>query len=88
MSAANQEKYRTIAGLIKEGDAAGALAQLDALLNECPDDVTALSMTGSAHMRAGDQDKAFASFEAAIAAHPESFSAHADLAFAAMKCDQ
>jgi tetratricopeptide (TPR) repeat protein len=88
MSAANQEKYRTIAGLIKEGDAAGALVQLDTILATNPDDATALSMLGSAHMRAGDQDRAFESFETAIAAHPESFSAHADLAFAAMKCDQ
>jgi tetratricopeptide (TPR) repeat protein len=88
MSAANQEKYRTIAGLIKEGDAAAALLQLDTILATNPNDETALSLTGSAHMSAGDQHGAFESFEAAIAAHPESFSAHADLAFAAMKCDQ
>ena len=59
MSAANQEKYRTIAGLIKNGDVADALAQLDALLIANPDDITALSMSGSAQLRAGDQDKAF-----------------------------
>ncbi len=88
MLAANQEKYRTIAGLIKEGDAAGALVQLDTILATNPDDATALSLAGSAQMNAGNQDRAFESFEAAIAAHPESFSAHADLAFAAMKCDQ
>ena len=88
MSAANQEKYRTIAGLIKNGDVADALAQLDALLIANPDDITALSMSGSAQLRAGDQDKAFENFEAVISAHPESFSAHADLAFAAMKCGQ
>ena len=88
MSTANQEKYRSIASLIKEGDVAAALVQLDTILDTTPDDVTALSMLGSAHMRAGDLDRAFDSFETAIAAHPESFSAHADLAFAAMKCDQ
>jgi tetratricopeptide (TPR) repeat protein len=88
MSAANQEKYRTIAGLIKEGDVAAALVQLDAILGTTPDDATALSMRGSAQLRAGDRDRAFESFESAIAAQPESFSAHADLAFAAMKCDQ
>jgi tetratricopeptide (TPR) repeat protein len=88
MSVANQGKYRTIAGLIKNGDVAGALTQLNDLLVANPDDVTALSLSGSAHMRAGDQEKAFEKFELAIIADPESFSAHADLAFAAMKCGQ
>jgi tetratricopeptide (TPR) repeat protein len=88
MSAANQETYRAIAGLIKKGDVTAALVQLDALLSEFPEDVTALSMAGSAHMQAGDQDKAFENFEAAITAYPNSFSAHADLAFAAMKYGQ
>jgi tetratricopeptide (TPR) repeat protein len=88
MSTSNQEKYRSIAGLIKEGDVAAALEQLGAILGTTPDDATALSMLGSAQLRAGDRDRAFESFETAIAAHPESFSAHADLAFAAMKCDQ
>ena len=88
MSAANQETYRAIAGLIKKGDVTAALVQLDALLSEFPEDVTALSMTGSAYMQAGDQDKAFENFEAAITAYPNSFSAHADLAFAAMKYGQ
>lgn len=88
MSSANQETYRAIADLIKTGDAAAALLQLDALLIEFPADATALSMAGSAHMQAGDLDKALASFEAAVAAHPNSFSAHADLAFAASKDGQ
>ena len=88
MSAANQETYRAIAGLIKKGDVTDALVQLDVFLREFPEDVTALSMTGSAHMQAGDQDKAFENFEAATTAHPDSFSAHADLAFAAMKYGQ
>ena len=88
MSAANQENYREIAGLIKAGKAAEALAQLDALLAANPNDITALSLNGSAHMKAGNLDKAFDSFEGAISADPESFSAHADLGFAAMKCGQ
>jgi len=88
MSAANQEKYRVIAGLIKAGKVAEALVQLDALLTANPSDITALSMTGSAQLQAGNLDKAFESFEAAISADPKSFSAHADLAFAAMKCGQ
>jgi tetratricopeptide (TPR) repeat protein len=88
MSATKHEQLRTIAGLIKKGDAAAALTRLDFFLNSNPDDETALSLAGSAHMLAGDRDKAFESFEAAISANPESFSAHADLAFAAMKCGQ
>ena len=39
-------------------------------------------------MRAGDETKAFKYFEAAVKASPDSFSAHGDLAFAAMKCGQ
>jgi hypothetical protein len=51
MSAANQENYREIAGLIKAGKAAEALAQLDALLAANPNDITALSLTGSAQIQ-------------------------------------
>ncbi len=83
---ATAQDYQSIASLIHGGKAAEALSQLETILSENPSDSTALSMTGSAHLLAGDQDKAFTLFEAVISAHPQSFPAHADIAFASMKC--
>ena len=77
-----------IADQIKQGNTDDAIIDLKEILLSNPDDLIALSMSGSAHMRAGDETKAFNFFEAAIKADPDSFSAHGDLAFAAMKCGQ
>lgn len=88
MSKADQEKFEKIASLIKDGDAAGALSKLEAFLAANPNDETALSLSGSAHLSAGNFNRAFEYYEKAIAAHPESSPAHANLAFAAMKDGQ
>ena len=77
-----------IADQIKQGNTDDAIIDLKEILLSNPDDLIALSMSGSAYMRAGDETKAFNFFEAAIKADPDSFSAHGDLAFAAMKCGQ
>ncbi|MBC8226377.1 MAG: sulfotransferase [Gammaproteobacteria bacterium] len=88
MSEANEQTYQIIADLIKQGDAEEALVKLEQLLIKVPNDLTALSMSGSAYMRIGDQAKAFTKFEEAISIDPSSFSAHGDLAFIAMKSGQ
>ena len=84
----DNKRYQTIADQIKEGNTDDAIIGLKEILLSNPDDLIALSMSGSAYMRAGDETKAFNFFEAAIKADPDSFSAHGDLAFAAMKCGQ
>ena len=72
-----------IADQIKQGNTDDAIIDLKEILLSNPDDLIALSMSGSAYMRAGDETKAFNFFEAAIKADPDSFSAHGDLAFVA-----
>jgi tetratricopeptide (TPR) repeat protein len=84
----NNQKYQTIADQIKQGNTDDAITSLKSILSSNPNDLVALSMSGSAYMRAGDQTEAFNSFEAAVKADPNSFSSHGDLAFAAMKCGQ
>tara|TARA_B100000945_G_scaffold130831_1_gene104425 strand:+ start:191 stop:2194 length:2004 start_codon:yes stop_codon:yes gene_type:complete len=84
----NSKRYQIIADQIKQGNTDDAIIDLKEILLSNPDDLIALSMSGSAYMRAGDETKAFNFFEAAIKADPDSFSAHGDLAFAAMKCGQ
>jgi Tfp pilus assembly protein PilF len=84
----DNKRYQTIADQIKEGNTDDAIIGLKEILLSNPDDLIALSMSGSAYMRAGDETKAFNFFEAAIKADPDSFSAHGDLAFAAMKSGQ
>jgi Tfp pilus assembly protein PilF len=82
------QKYQIIADQIKQGNTDDAIASLKKILSTKPNDLIALSMSGSAYMRAGDETEAFNSFEAAVKADPNSFSSHGDLAFAAMKCGQ
>ena len=82
------QKYQTIADQIKQGNTDDAITSLKKILSSNPNDLLALSMSGSAYMRAGDETEAFNSFEAAVKAEPNSFSSHGDLAFAAMKCGQ
>jgi len=84
----NNQRYQTIADQIKQGNTDDAIISLKEILSSNPDDLVALSMSGSAYMRAGDEAEAFNCFEAAVKADPDSFSAHGDLAFAAMKCGQ
>ena len=88
MTEENNQKYQTIADQIKQGNTDDAITSLKSILSSNPNDLVALSMSGSAYMRAGDQTEAFNSFEAAVKADPNSFSSHGDLAFAAMKCGQ
>ena len=88
MTEENNQKYQTIADQIKQGNTDDAITNLKSILSSNPNDLVALSMSGSAYMRAGDQTEAFNSFEAAVKADPNSFSSHGDLAFAAMKCGQ
>ena len=82
----NNQRYQTIADQIQKGNTDEAIISLKEILLSNPDDLVALSMNGSAYMRAGDEIEAFKNFEAAVNASPDSFSAHGDLAFAAMKC--
>lgn len=82
------QKYQIIADQIKQGNTDDAIASLKNILSTKPNDLIALSMSGSAYMRAGDETEAFNFFEAAVKADPNSFSSHGDLAFAAMKCGQ
>ena len=84
----NKQRYQTIADQIQKGNTDDAIISLKEILSSNPDDLVALSMSGSAYMRAGDETEAFKYFEAAVKASPDSFSAHGDLAFAAMKCGQ
>ena len=84
----NNQRYQTIADQIQKGNTDDAITSLKEILSSNPDDLVALSMSGSAYMRAGDETEAFKYFEAAVKASPDSFSAHGDLAFAAMKCGQ
>tara|TARA_B100001250_G_scaffold294113_1_gene255732 strand:- start:92 stop:2095 length:2004 start_codon:yes stop_codon:yes gene_type:complete len=84
----NNQKYQTIAEQIKKGNTDDAITSLKSILSSDPNDLVALSMSGSAYMRAGDETEAFNSFEAAVKVNPNSFSSHGDLAFAAMKCGQ
>lgn len=88
MTEENNQKYQTIADQIKQGNTDDAITSLKSILSSNPNDLVALSMSGSAYMRAGDETEAFNSFEAAVKADPNSFSSHGDLAFAAMKCGQ
>jgi len=84
----NNQRYQTIADQIKQGNTDDAIISLKEILSSNPDDLVALSMSGSAYMRAGDEAEAFNCFEAAVKVDPVSFSAHGDLAFASMKCGQ
>mgnify|MGYP001253017627 FL=1 len=88
MTEENNQKYQTIAEQIKKGNTDDAITSLKSILSSDPNDLVALSMSGSAYMRAGDETEAFNSFEAAVKVNPNSFSSHGDLAFAAMKCGQ
>jgi len=82
---ANTEFYRSIAGLIKQGETSQAISDLSAFLDHSPEDATAMSLLGSAYLQKGDTENALACFEKGVAAHPNSDAAHAELGFAAMK---
>jgi Tfp pilus assembly protein PilF len=69
----NSKRYQMIADQIKQGNTDDAIIDLKDILLSNPDDLIALSMSGSAYMRAGDETKAFNLFEAAIKADPDSF---------------
>ena len=88
MTEENNQRYQTIADQIQKGNTDDAIISLKEILSSKPDDLVALSMSGSAYIRAGNETEAFKYFEAAVKASPDSFPAHADLAFAAMKCGQ
>ena len=68
----NKQRYQTIADQIQKGNTDDAIISLKEILSSKPDDLVALSMSGSAHMRAGDETEAFKYFEAAVKASPDS----------------
>lgn len=85
MNSANNAFYQTVTGLLQSGKIEQALRELKAFLASNTDDEVALSLYGSALMRAGNTEGAMSAFRHAVAVHPNSPGSHADLAFTAMK---
>ncbi len=81
----NTEFYKSTAALIGQGKTIKAIENLHAFLDSTPLDPTALSLLGSAHLKNGNNEEAVSCFTDGVKAHPKSYSAHADLAFALMK---
>lgn len=77
--------YRSVAALIQQDKTSEAIEKLRTFLDSAPLDPTALSMLGSAHLRAGNIEDAMTCFKDGIKANPKSDTAHAELGFAAMK---
>jgi tetratricopeptide (TPR) repeat protein len=85
MDGANKAFYQSVTGHLQSGDTGRALRELEVFLEAHADDEIALSIYGSALMRAGETERALGAFRRAVSCHPDSSGAHADLAFIAMK---
>jgi len=85
MSSTNNAFYHSVTQLLQSGKNDQALGELEAFLDSHVDDEIALSLYGSALIRAGEANKAMDTFRHAVAVYPNSSSTHADLAFIAMK---
>jgi tetratricopeptide (TPR) repeat protein len=85
MSETNDAFYQTVTGLLQSGQSEEAVSQLESFLKSNVDDEVALSIYGSALMRAGKVPEAIDTFKRAVAIHPDSAASHADLAFISMK---
>ena len=81
----SKQIYQEISDLLRKGDPEAAIPKLRTLLEEKPDDEIGLSMLGSSLLRSNKADEALAIFSQAVEAHPGSFAALGDLAFAQMQ---
>ncbi|MBZ0238610.1 MAG: tetratricopeptide repeat protein, partial [Deltaproteobacteria bacterium] len=66
-----REQVGQARGLLAGGDPAGAAEMLEALLQDRPDHVGALTLLGAARLTLGDAAAAQAAFERAIAERPD-----------------
>ncbi len=66
-----REQVAQARGLLAAGDPAGAAEMLEALLQDRPDHVGALTLLGAARLTLGDAAAALAAFERAVAERPD-----------------
>tara|TARA_R110002096_G_scaffold436096_2_gene667514 strand:+ start:107153 stop:109219 length:2067 start_codon:yes stop_codon:yes gene_type:complete len=73
--------YKSVTELVQNKNYKKAFSELEAFFRVNPDDEIALSIYGGALLRSGDKDKAIETLKHAVAIYPNSYAAHADLAF-------
>jgi tetratricopeptide (TPR) repeat protein len=80
--------YSRVADMLRAGQFADAKGILDRHIETFDKDETAQSLYGTMLLRSGDQDGALTKFSENAKAFPNSFAAHADLAFTAKNLGQ
>ncbi|MCC3862038.1 tetratricopeptide repeat-containing sulfotransferase family protein [Pseudemcibacter aquimaris] len=85
MSNQDHQFYQSVTNLIRQNNYDNAINELESFLKQNKNDETAMSIYSSALMRKGEEKRAIDVLHQIIAIYPESYAAHADLAFTSMK---